>query len=92
MKCELTPIFDSAKSFYGKATIDRQIDHNGIVTETLISYTTPVLQVTYDGDPKVERLWDGYSVTTMRHINEYLTQNGFTQGGKSWWCSLQVTK
>lgn len=36
------------------------------------------------------RLWDGYSVTTMRHVNSFLSFFGISGGGKSWWDSQPV--
>ena len=58
---ELTPT-DGRKSFYGKAIV--VIDNDG--TETLYSYNTPVIRRRTDG--KLERLWDGWSATTGRHV------------------------
>lgn len=77
----LMPV-DSHKSFYGKAHV---IMHdNG--DKTLISYNTAVLRLTASG--KLERLWYGYSATTMRHINSFLKTFGIEGGGKAWWDKL----
>lgn len=65
---ELTPIYDAGKSFYGKAII--------IQTQNklqLKSYNTIVAEYS---DGKVEVFGD-YSTTTLRHIKEFLKQNGF---------------
>ena len=78
---ELKPT-DSRKSFYGKARV--VIAKNG--DKTLISYTTPVLRLTADG--KLEKLWHGYSATTMRHINSFCDTFGIDGGGKRWWETL----
>lgn len=80
---ELKTRYDHAKSFYGKAQI---IVENGIVY--LKSYNTRVCSIGKDG--KFRRHWDGYSATTMRHINEFCKQYGISDGGKSWWCGLEV--
>ena len=78
---ELKPT-DSRKSFYGKARV--VIAKNG--DKTLISYTTPVLKLSADG--KLEKLWHGYSATTMRHINSFCDTFGIDGGGKRWWETL----
>jgi len=68
MRYELTPIHDSRKSFYGKATI---INENGTIT--LISYHIRVATIK-DGKAVV---LGTYSQTTNRHIKEFLKQQGF---------------
>lgn len=78
---ELKPT-DSRKSFYGKARV--VMAENG--DKTLISYTTPVLKLSADG--KLEKLWHGYSATTMRHINSFCDTFGINGGGKRWWENL----
>lgn len=64
----LEPIYDTRKSFYGKAKI---VIYNNIID--LISYNTVVARIE-DGKIKV---FGWYSQTTARHINEFLKQNGF---------------
>lgn len=76
-KCE------RAKSFYGKARI---MDADG--EKVLYSYDTPVAKI--NGRGEFVRLWDGYSVTTMRHINSFIEWFGISGGGKSWWDALPV--
>ena len=61
---ELTPT-DGRKSFYSKAIV--VIDNDG--TETLYSYNTPVIRRWTEG--KLERLWDGWSATTGRHVKAF---------------------
>lgn len=64
----LNPIYDARKSFYGKASVT--------TTETgsyLTSYSTKVAEIE-DGKLKV---FGTYSPTTLRHIKEYMYQNGF---------------
>ena len=66
---ELTPRYDSRKSFYGKA---RVIDHENGVME-LQSYNTIVSRV---NNGKVEHLGK-WSQTTSRHQKEFERQFGF---------------
>lgn len=81
---ELTPGgYDRAKSFYGKAKV---IEKDG---ETLLqSYNTTVCKIDKSGE--FVRMWSGYSVTTMRHINAFIEMFGISGGGKSWWYALPV--
>ena len=73
------------KSFYGKATV---IEHdNG--TYILKSYDTFVACI-HNGT--FYRLWDGYSATTMKHINAFIDHYGIAGGGKAWWDSLEVAR
>lgn len=70
---ELQPIFDTRKSFYKKAHVITEND-----TITLISYSTKVAEIK-DGKAKI---FGTYSRTTVRHINDFLYQNGFKVGTK----------
>lgn len=79
---ELSPV-NGRKSFYGKARVIEQ--DNGDIE--LISYNTIVARI-HDG--KFQRLWDGYSQTTMNHINSFVRSFGIAYGGKAWWDSLEV--
>ena len=74
------------KSFYGKASIIE--DTNGEIF--LRSYDTLVAYINKAG--KFIRLWDGYSVTTMNHVNDFLRCFNIPGGGKKWWESLEVEK
>ena len=76
---------DNHKSFYSKAVV-REFEHGSV----LMSYGTPVVAVDEFG--KIHRLWDGYSATTMRHVNAFMADMKILQGGKSWWDQLQVEK
>lgn len=71
------------KSFYGKAKIIEY--ENGDVE--LLSYNTVVCRI-HNG--LFQRVWNGYSATTMRHINAFLTFYKIEGGGKTWWNALQV--
>lgn len=84
MKYELIPI-NGRKSFYSKA----------IVTEvsgdrTLTSYTTDVAKITKDGN--FQKLWGGYSVTTMTHINAFRVTNGLNAISKQEWQQMPMEK
>lgn len=81
---ELTPCgHDRANSFYGKAKV---IEKDG---ETLLqSYDTIVCKIDKSGE--FVRMWDGYSATTMRHVNSFLQLVGIAGGGKAWWDALPV--
>lgn len=79
---ELKPQYDNAKSFYKKANVYR--DDNGKIF--LMSYTTIVAEITdkivaEDGNAHA-KVYDYYSVTTARHVNEFLQQNGFSKMSK----------
>ena len=80
---ELTPMGnDKAKSYYGKARVI-ETDND---EKVLLSYETEVCKITKSGE--FVRLWGGYSVTTMRHVNSFLLLFNIAGGGKSWWDTL----
>lgn len=81
---ELKPI-GGRKSFYGKAEVIEK--DNGDIE--LKSYQTIVARIR---NGKFERLWSGYSATTMRHINDFLNTYGISGGGKAWWVNLEVVE
>lgn len=66
---ELLPKFDNAKSFYGKARVRIE---KGI--RILRSYNTDVAEIEPNHRAKV---YGTYSTTTLRHIKEFLKQEGF---------------
>lgn len=77
---ELTPLFDGRKSFYGKAFVERYAVENGM-QYVLKSYGTEVAKVTpisaWDTKQEVFRVEVGMeylSVTTLRHVKEFLAQ------------------
>ena len=67
---DLRPQYDSRDSFYGKAKVDTG-DKND--KNKLYSYNTLVAEIK-DGKPIV---YGTYSQTTLRHIKDWLKQNGF---------------
>lgn len=76
---ELQPLYDGRKSFYGKAFVERWDTKNG-TQYVLESYGTVVAKVTptyaddeaeaYDVEIGLKYL----SVTTLRHVKEFLAQ------------------
>jgi len=64
---------DNCKSFYGKAVVTIGKDK-----KTLLSYNTEVAYI-FDNQAIVNNT---YSVTTLRHIKEFLKQNGFKAESK----------
>lgn len=81
MKIYDLPCFDSRKSFYGKAKVIEK-DNGNVVLQ---SYNTEVCRVTPSGE--FVRMWGGWSVTTGRHINSFLSFMGIPGGGKAWFLS-----
>lgn len=67
---ELCPYYDNAQSFYGKAKVI-EIENDVF----LVSYDTIV--AFYNRETKIAEVVDTYSATTLRHIKEFLRQNGF---------------
>ena len=74
---------NNRKSFYGKAVVIEK--DNGDIE--LKSYYTIVARIR---NGNFERLWSGYSATTMNHINSFIDTFGINGGGKAWWTSLEV--
>lgn len=79
---ELRPT-NGRKSFYGKAVVTEK--DNGDIE--LRSYNTTVARIR---NGRFERLWSGYSATTMNHINSFIDTFGIDGGGKAWWMALEV--
>lgn len=77
MTTELQPQYDSRKSFYRKALV---ITENEFLGEGvhLKSYDTFVAKIV-NGKAIVNGI---YSPTTLRHIKEFLLQNGFKAESK----------
>lgn len=80
------PCLDSRKSFYGKAHVIER--NNG--EKLLQSYETIVCKIDCQGN--VIRLWSGYSATTMRHVNSFLSFYGLPYGGKAYWEKLPIER
>lgn len=73
---DLTPQFDTRRSFYNKARIDTGSDNS---ENKLYSYNTLVAEM-IGGKPVVYNVQSG---TTLRHVKEWLRQNGFKAETKS---------
>ena len=71
---QLEPKFENVKSYYEKAYVHYYDNGNS----ALFSYGTLVADIK-DNMPSVYML---YSQTTLRHIKEYLKQNGFEAKNK----------
>lgn len=84
---ELQPLYDSHRSFYGKALVERWSTENGTQL-VLKSYGTVVAKVTpaitwYDKQEvfRVEIGMQYLSATTLRHVKEFLAQTDDTFKG-----------
>lgn len=72
----------------GKTTILPNSNNRAITIATdneifLQSYDTLILSLnTNTGE--VKKLWDGFSTTTLKHINEFLSAFGLSFNKKSW--------
>lgn len=73
---DLVPIHDRARSFYGKAQVT--YTKNGLL---LTSYKTPVCIICDPEHVYLSDKWD-YSPTTLRHVKEFLRQNGYKAENK----------
>ena len=93
MTYELKPFHTNQKSFYRKAMVTVSYNDDCIYL-VLQSYETNVVMVKISkgGMPHVQKLWDGYSATTMRHVNELLAQEGFPKLSARAWRSMVVGK
>lgn len=69
---ELKPKYDTAKSFYKKAWVE---EHHEIKSVSLISYETYMVNIQLDKKTiAFNNDYDNYSVTTLRHVKEFLKQ------------------
>ena len=73
------------KSYYRKAFVLQDASGNVF----LQSYDTIACGIV---NGEFVRYWDGYSVTTMNHINDFLRFFNIPGGGKKWWEALEVEK
>ena len=79
----LNPIHDSSKSFYRKAIVSENCTFWGADTlinaeneKHLYSYNSHVCYIDCNNMVHLLGLWC-YSPTTLRHVKEFLKQNGF---------------
>ena len=73
---DLIPRYDSKASFYGKA----KIDYASVNRIKLYSYNTLVAEV--DKENNKAKIYGTFSTTTLRHIKEFLKQQGFKAENK----------
>lgn len=75
---KLNPKFDHRKSFYGKARVLEKDDG----TKVLYSYGTPVVRIRNGEATLLTKGYLGWSSspTTLRHVKDFLQQNGFKAG------------
>ena len=72
---ELIPQYDARKSFHGKAKVETDTE---LGVTSLYSYGTLVAAVFwYIGDNGRAMVYGEHSPTTLRHIKEFLKQQGF---------------
>lgn len=92
----LQTIYDSHVSFNGRAYVAEKLEYKEsvkndvVVRAVLISYNTIVCE--WNQVKGFVRYWDGYSATTMRHINEFRKQQGYPSISKKTWEDLPVKK
>lgn len=93
MTYELKPFHTNQKSFYRKAMVTVTYNDYDMYL-VLQSYETNVVMVKISkgGMPQVQRLWGGYSATTMRHVNELLMQEDFPKLSARAWRSMEIGK
>ena len=82
----ITEIFDlpstKQKSYYGKAKIIRTNK-----ARYLLSYDTIICRLSFGGE--FRKLWDGWSATTAKHINDFMKFTKFGRGfTKKEWLNL----
>lgn len=93
MNYELKPFYTNQKSFYRKAIVT--VSYHGYdIYLVLQSYGTNVVMVKISkgGMLNVKRLWDGYSATTMRHVNELLMQEYLPKLSARAWRAMELGK
>ena len=71
---DLVPVYDGRKSFYGKAKVV-VMESGEIILQSYDSFVASI----NDGEATINGF---YSNTTLRHIKEFLYQNGFEVGSK----------
>lgn len=77
---------DRQRSYYGKAHV---VSFGTDGSLTLISYSTPVCVY---ADGVFYRTWDGWSSTTMRHVNSFIETYcpGYSRIKKKQWEAMKV--
>ena len=74
----LEPNFDTRKSFYKKARVEKEGEK-----KSLYSYSTKVCEIDYSKENSERvNILGFYSNTTLRHIKDFLYQEGFKVGSQ----------
>lgn len=82
---DLATQYDARASFYGKAKVVEEYGSDGTKELKLISYNTIVAKIKRSvnvGDTGEAVVYGTHSSTTLRHIKEFLLQNGFKAENK----------
>lgn len=82
----LKPMHERVNSYYGKAVVIRDARKH---TTYLRSYQTIVCKIV---NGKFFRTWDDFSVTTLRHVDEFRRQNNLPGISKKEWSAMPVVK
>lgn len=82
-KFDLPCMDGSQNSFYGKAIVCET--WNGV--KILKSYETIVAYIDYAG---LHKTWNGYSRTTMLHVNNFLLFYGLKKINKKEWVNMDT--
>lgn len=77
METELSCIYDTRQSFYGKAKVEK-IQNKNITDIKLYSYNTLVARIIEVKPFKTFHYFGKYSCTTTRHQKEFFKQNGLS--------------
>ena len=78
METELSCIYDTRQSFYGKAIVEIRKTQKGFYITELYSYGTLVADIKDYGKLKKYCYYGKYSQTTTRHQKEFFKQNGLS--------------
>ena len=85
MKWQLSPT-NGQKSYYGKAIVELNTQNETV----LYSYGTKICAFVPGkrNNTVFVKYWNGYSATTMKHINSFCAQNGHHGYNKKDWEAL----
>jgi hypothetical protein len=80
------PCLDGHKSFYGKAAVVVDTPRGWVF---LRSYETLVCGIS--PGKGFRRYWEGYSATTLRHVNSFRAMHGLPTLNKAAWLAIPVS-
>ena len=84
MQYNLECRFGNNQSFYGKATIEESEKNI-----TLLSYNTPIVTLNKQTN-SLKWLYNTYTQTTLKHVNEFLKQHNFEPITKKQFENMEV--